>query len=446
MNNEQFESALRMLKDEGYPPLAHELRARDTAQREALARVEAERDAVLAKAPTQWAYDQACRTLHKHRELANTAQALLREVDAYLSGHSDNAICNGSRLHRDIKDLLAGQRAIAGTTSDQYRAELYDEVWEKARDMGYGNVTDALVALERMKADHEANGLEYGEALILIGQVLDCRSLEDLNAVRRYLNEFMDRYSLRPVPDVDLAQAEQQEAQGAQAGMCLPEMPVIQERRPYDEYLFGPDVLEGDGDWADNNLGAIAWLADNHCAIRAALATQPAAIKLPPAPYVGPEGGYEFSSYEQGELQGRCDMWELIRKMNTPPAAAPVAAGEPQTNAKQLAASLKLVRSWERPGQATEWEFGVPGSFNRHVVAASEQIARAIVAQDIRREGSPAAAHGDEAVDQLARKLFAAFAKAEPGHPIALNPASYWATFADMARAAMRAQGNGGSS
>lgn len=31
-------------------------------------------------------------------------------------------------------------------------AELYDEVWEKARDMGYGNVTDALVELERMNA------------------------------------------------------------------------------------------------------------------------------------------------------------------------------------------------------------------------------------------------------------------------------------------------------
>lgn len=37
-----------------------------------------------------------------------------------------------------------------GTTSDKYRAELYDEVWQKARDMGYGNVTDALVALERL--------------------------------------------------------------------------------------------------------------------------------------------------------------------------------------------------------------------------------------------------------------------------------------------------------
>lgn len=44
------------------------------------------------------------------------------------------------------------------SSKDQYRAELYDEVWQKARDMGYGNVTDALVALERMKATQLAAG------------------------------------------------------------------------------------------------------------------------------------------------------------------------------------------------------------------------------------------------------------------------------------------------
>lgn len=42
-------------------------------------------------------------------------------------------------------------KAEQGTTSDKYRAELYDEVWQKARDIGYGNVTDALVELERLK-------------------------------------------------------------------------------------------------------------------------------------------------------------------------------------------------------------------------------------------------------------------------------------------------------
>lgn len=45
-----------------------------------------------------------------------------------------------------------------GTTSARYRAELYDEVWEKARSMGYGNATEALAELERMKdADRTTN-------------------------------------------------------------------------------------------------------------------------------------------------------------------------------------------------------------------------------------------------------------------------------------------------
>ncbi len=37
-----------------------------------------------------------------------------------------------------------------GTTSDQYRAELYDEVWEQARDMGFGNVSEALAAFKKL--------------------------------------------------------------------------------------------------------------------------------------------------------------------------------------------------------------------------------------------------------------------------------------------------------
>jgi hypothetical protein len=43
----------------------------------------------------------------------------------------------------------APEHAENRTAGDKYRAELYDEVWQKARDMGYGNVTEALIALER---------------------------------------------------------------------------------------------------------------------------------------------------------------------------------------------------------------------------------------------------------------------------------------------------------
>lgn len=42
-------------------------------------------------------------------------------------------------------------------------------------------------------------------------------------------------------------------------------------------------------------------------------------------------------------------------------------------------------------------------------------------------------------VDALARTLFAAWAKAEPGHNVTQNPTSYLSTFADMARAALQA-------
>jgi len=51
--------------------------------------------------------------------------------------------------------------------------------------------------------DYEANRAELGEALILITQVLDCRSIEDLNVLRRYLNEFVDRYSKRSLPSAE---------------------------------------------------------------------------------------------------------------------------------------------------------------------------------------------------------------------------------------------------
>lgn len=37
-----------------------------------------------------------------------------------------------------------------GNDSDKYRAELYDEVWQKARDMGFANVTEALARLKQV--------------------------------------------------------------------------------------------------------------------------------------------------------------------------------------------------------------------------------------------------------------------------------------------------------
>ncbi|WP_409302805.1 hypothetical protein [Pseudomonas sp. KCJK8993] len=46
----------------------------------------------------------------------------------------------------------AEQPEPISSTSDKYKAELYDEVWQLARDMGFGNVTDALMKLKKQSA------------------------------------------------------------------------------------------------------------------------------------------------------------------------------------------------------------------------------------------------------------------------------------------------------
>jgi hypothetical protein len=71
-------------------------------------------------------------------------------------GETNVVDCNCCDYAEDF-DLLADapppapEHVEKRTTGDKYRAELYDEVWQKARDMGYGNVTEALIALERLK-------------------------------------------------------------------------------------------------------------------------------------------------------------------------------------------------------------------------------------------------------------------------------------------------------
>lgn len=68
---------------------------------------------------------------------------------AYHEGYPEEGVC------KLVGDVAEQAEQPSGTTSDQYRAELYDEVWHKASCMGYGNVTEALVALERVKEQDE---------------------------------------------------------------------------------------------------------------------------------------------------------------------------------------------------------------------------------------------------------------------------------------------------
>ena len=82
-----------------------------------------------------------------------------REMFVAANKADDKAYAGGCHHGADNEDIWHAMLAAApaaptadGTSSDKYRAELYDEVWQRARDMGYGNATDALVELERLKA------------------------------------------------------------------------------------------------------------------------------------------------------------------------------------------------------------------------------------------------------------------------------------------------------
>lgn len=53
------------------------------------------------------------------------------------------------------RDEVISQHEGDGTTSNKYKAELYDEVWQKARALGFSNVTMALDALYKLSVKPE---------------------------------------------------------------------------------------------------------------------------------------------------------------------------------------------------------------------------------------------------------------------------------------------------
>ncbi|NAN50873.1 hypothetical protein EX349_06655 [Pseudomonas protegens] len=63
-------------------------------------------------------------------------------------------VANMCMMLLDICGVLAfvEQPEPVSSTSDKYKAELYDEVWQLAKDMGFGNVTDALMKLKKQPA------------------------------------------------------------------------------------------------------------------------------------------------------------------------------------------------------------------------------------------------------------------------------------------------------
>lgn len=71
-------------------------------------------------------------------------------VDVSEESHNEYKL-RGGWLTRVLYPRPAEQ-PDTGTNSDKYKAELYDEVWQLARDMGFGNVTDALMKLKKQPA------------------------------------------------------------------------------------------------------------------------------------------------------------------------------------------------------------------------------------------------------------------------------------------------------
>ena len=207
MNDEQFEGRMEIVEVEVSQLMANQLRARDTAQREALARVEAERDSVQIDAMT-------------YAEQRDAAQAQLGELQrAYVTMTNQSMLVDGDHCYYlKSAEMAAFDRIFTGAQAEQQEGEYYCKVCR----------------------NH--------------GCVSGCHP---------------DYYK-------------QQEAQGAQA---------VDERAVYETWLAEKALslpllrgvtnlryLSGNGqyvnDWA--MFGYMVWIA------RAALATQPAKIKLPP--------------------------------------------------------------------------------------------------------------------------------------------------------------------
>ncbi|WP_377706268.1 hypothetical protein ACFMKY_18110 [Pseudomonas protegens] len=110
-------------------------------------------------------YQDSLRAVRELRALlAKPAEQPRGEPVAYIT--VDNPSGRGNEYSFDwaiaAEDLPEGEHKLytrpaeqpepISSTSDKYKAELYDEVWQLARDMGFGNVTDALMKLKKQTA------------------------------------------------------------------------------------------------------------------------------------------------------------------------------------------------------------------------------------------------------------------------------------------------------
>lgn len=92
------------------------------------------------------AFNTKCRT-----DAADEAQAVaLQQV--LFSGYTECRPAYGGLFGWAAEALkAAGAEALKAAASEKTRAELYDEVWQQAKDMGHGNVTDALSSVSKLQ-------------------------------------------------------------------------------------------------------------------------------------------------------------------------------------------------------------------------------------------------------------------------------------------------------
>lgn len=99
-----------------------------------------------------------------------------------------------------------------------------------------------------------------------------CRKERPVSDMKTCMHNQMHRYVCDSKCMHDFYNPPKAEVQTA--GVAVPDMPPTKDRRPYDDE--DPDgYLEGNNDWTENNNEAVEWLADNHAAIRLALAAAP---------------------------------------------------------------------------------------------------------------------------------------------------------------------------
>lgn len=67
---------------------------------------------------------------------------------------ADEAHAQMQEAFTERDEVISGHEGD-GTTSNKYKAELYDEVWQKARVLGFSNVTMALDALHKVSVKPE---------------------------------------------------------------------------------------------------------------------------------------------------------------------------------------------------------------------------------------------------------------------------------------------------